>query len=131
MENMGWKLTVKSISAIQFRSRISFSTRALRVSCVLQCVAACCSVLVSGVLRVPECCSVLHPHPNVTFHRHAHFGYFACCSVWWCVAVCCNVLKSVALGCIVLNLLCHTYTSNKYICTHIYICIYTYVYIYV
>ena len=49
---------------------------ALTVSCVLQCVAACCSVL--QCFAALQCVAV-------------------CCSVLQCVAVCCSVLQRVAV----------------------------------
>jgi len=52
---------------------------------MLQCVAACCSVLQC----VAACCSVLQ-------------FVAACCSVLQCVAVCCSVLQCVAVCCSVL-----------------------------
>jgi len=57
--------------------------------CVLQCVAACCSVL----QRVAVCCSVrsepIAIEPQSTT--------YVCCSESQCVAVCCSVLKYVAM----------------------------------
>ena len=58
---------------------------------MLQCVAACCSVLQS----VAVCCSVLQ-------------CVVVCCSVLHCVAIiaiCCNILQYVAMCCSVLQ--CH------------------------
>jgi len=56
--------------------------RMSHVTCVLQCVAVCCSVLQS----VAVCCSVLQ-------------CVAVCCSVLQCVAVCCRVLQCVSILC--------------------------------
>ena len=60
--------------------------RGMRVTCVMQCVAVCCSVLQC----VAVCCSVLQ---CVT----------VCCSVLQCVAVLCSALQCVAVRCNVLQ----------------------------
>ena len=52
------------------------------MSCLLQCVAVCCSVLQC----VAVCCSALQCAA-------------VCCSVLQCVAVCCSVLQCVAVCC--------------------------------
>ena len=80
------------------------------VSCCIQCVATCCSVLqclaVFGrVLQsvavccsvwqsVAECCRVLQCVAYNAWQRVA-----VCCSVLQCVAVCCSVLQRVAACC--------------------------------
>ena len=74
-----------------FKGRLS-----MQRTCVLQCVAVCCSVLqhvapcCSVLQRVAACCSVLQ--------RVA-----ACCSVLQRVAVCCSMLQRVAACCSVLQ----------------------------
>jgi len=60
----------------------------LYTNSVLQCVAACCSVLQLNLWRIHV------PHPADTGA--------VCCGVLQCVAVCCSVLQCVAVCCSVL-----------------------------
>ena len=55
---------------------------------ILQCGAACCSV----VQRV-EVCVAVAAGGNPAWRAHS------CCSVLQCVAVCCSVLQCVAVRC--------------------------------
>jgi len=66
---------------------------------VLQCVAACCSVL--------QCVAAAY-HMNKSHHAGAsRCRVFAfCCSVLQCVAVCCSVLQCVAVCCSVFAVRC-------------------------
>jgi len=68
------------------------------VSSMLQCVAMCCSVLKTHVMRYIACALV-------TFDGRGVSGVFnmccvaECCSVLQCVAVCCSVMQCVAVCC--------------------------------
>ena len=69
---------------------------ALTRSCVLQCVAVCCSVLQC----VAACCSVLQ---CVAVSCSVLQCVAVCCSMLQYVAVCCSVLQCVAVCCSVLQ----------------------------
>jgi len=64
---------------------------------VLQCVAVCCSVLLSRYNKRHCACACLAL-------RHIRYACcVVCCSVLQCVAVCCSVLQCVAVCCSVLQ----------------------------
>ena len=88
--------TLCSISYIMY-SRISSN-----VTCVLQCVAGCCSV----VQCVAVCCSVLQCVAVCGSVLLCTAGSPpmspVCCNVLPCAAVCCRVLQCVAVCCRVL-----------------------------
>ena len=80
-----------------------------RTTCVLQCVAMCCSVLqlvaVCGSVWqcVAVCCSVLQRRRTMQLVG---------CSLLWCIAVYCGVLQSVAVFCSVLQCVAVSYRDG-------------------
>ena len=80
---------------------------------VLQCVAACCSVLQSValemhiaqerimqmLLRVLQCVACAAVSCSKLQHATQLHLHIVCCSVLQCVAVCCSVLQCVAVCC--------------------------------
>jgi len=75
------------------RSKAS-QARCVRMSVLLQRVAAYCSVLQC----VAMCCSVQIESKSYAFCENVCI-VAACCSVLQCVAVCCSVLQCVEVWC--------------------------------
>jgi len=77
------------LMAVSGVSRLCFvlsDTLDAAISCALQCVALCCSVMQCVVV----CCSVLQ-------------CVAVCCTLLQCVAVCCTLLQCDAMRCSVLQ----------------------------
>jgi len=86
-------------------------------TCVLQCVAVCCS----GLPRVAACCSVLQ---CVAVGCSVLQRVAVCCSMLQCVAVCCSVLHRVAVCCGVLQsvAVCSSVTQCFAVCCSVLQC---------
>ena len=78
-------------------------------SCLLQCVAVCCSML----QYVAVCCSVLQ---CVAVRCSVLQCVAMCCSVLQCVAVCCSVLQCVAVCCSVLQCVVLSSGGHTHMC---------------